>query len=109
MRTCSPLQRPDLTARLNLTPRYWQSTDVGFAGARRLSPEFVQKAGRRFPNPQKHGHSATVRPLGVSGDPAPPGSTKGPLLNNVGASIGVMRRTLAYGNRTIRYYTPVKP
>ena len=40
---------PNLTVFLNLSLLYWQSTDVGFATERRLSPEFVERAGKRFP------------------------------------------------------------
>ena len=40
-------------------------------------------------NPNGNGHLVTVRPEGVSADPFASGS--GPLLNNVGRSVGVMR------------------
>src|SRR5688500_14523270 len=34
---------------LNLAILYWQATDVGMAASKGLSPDFVAKAGRRFP------------------------------------------------------------
>lgn len=38
-----------LAAMLNLAMLYWQATDFGLSTARKLTPEFVAHAGRRFP------------------------------------------------------------
>jgi len=50
-----------------------------------------------------HGHIATVRPENVPGDPASNGH--GPLLNNIGISVGVMNENWAFGvGKDVRYY-----
>ncbi len=40
---------PPVEAFVNLAVLYWQSTDPGLAGAKKLSPDFFATAGRRFP------------------------------------------------------------
>lgn len=39
----------DLETLLNLAVLYWQATDPGMAAAQKLSPDFLEKAGQRFP------------------------------------------------------------
>ncbi len=41
------------------------------------------------------GHTATVRPQGISGD-SPPAGGRGPLLNNIGRSVGMMNENWAF-------------
>jgi RHS repeat-associated protein len=58
------------------------------------------------PNPLASGHTATVRPENVPGDNPPKGS-KGPLINNVGRSVGVMGANYAFRKgMEVHYYTP---
>lgn len=38
-----------LLVQLNLVLLYWQATDIGLASAKKLSPDFLATAGRRFP------------------------------------------------------------
>ena len=52
------------------------------------------------------GHVATVRPEGVSGDNPPKGSS-GPLLSNIGNTIGVLGQNYAFRkDMEVHYYTP---
>jgi len=47
-----------LTALLNLALLYWQATDFGLSTAKNLDPEFVAKAGERFPVVLAEAHRA---------------------------------------------------
>ena len=52
-----------------------------------------------------HGHVATVRPEGIQGDH--PTARRGPLLNNIGTTVGVMHQSGAFGpDKQVRYYAP---
>src|ERR1035438_4880741 len=58
-------------------------------------------------NPSGPGHVATVRPLGVKGDQPAAGS--GPLMNNIGASVGVQYENWVFplkSGAVVKYYTP---
>jgi hypothetical protein len=80
---------------------------------REVTPEEAQKIANNgglvivaFVNPNGHGHTATVRPEGVSGD-SPPKGGKGPLLNDIGLFDKVQNSNYAFKKGTeVHYYTP---
>jgi hypothetical protein len=56
-------------------------------------------------NPAGHGHMATVRPLGVTGDN--PVNGRGPLLNNIGTTVKVQYANWVFPkSANVIYYTP---
>jgi hypothetical protein len=55
-------------------------------------------------HPRGHGHIATVRPTGVTGDAAHAGN--GPLINHIGDHVGIYHQSGAFSNRrNVVYYT----
>jgi hypothetical protein len=60
------------------------------------------------PDPDGHGHVATVRPQGLEGDTLlNPESSRGPLINNIGESTGVTGQNWVFTkNMKVYYYTP---
>jgi len=55
-------------------------------------------------NPRGHGHIATVRPTGVTGDA--PHAGNGPLINHIGNHVGIYPQSGAFvAGRNVVYYT----
>jgi RHS repeat-associated protein len=85
---------------------------AGSSSYREIEPDEAQQLADNgklvivaYENSDGPGHLATVRPDGVPGD-KPVGSS-GPLLNNVGRSVGVMRESRAFtSDADVHYYTP---
>lgn len=83
------------------------------SGYREVKPDEGQQLANQgslvivaWSNPQGAGHLATLRPTGISGDDVKAGS-RGPLINNVGADVGVEGVNWVFRkDAELHYYTP---
>ncbi len=77
---------------------------VTAADAQALANQGILVIGA-WQNPAGTGHVVTIRPAGVKGDQ--PVQGRGPLMNNIGATVGVQYENWVFPkNAMVKYYTP---